>query len=79
MSLASELRARGALFVHDSRDEAIAFRSKPLEPKDVKRLGTRFGFGFAISVIVGAIGLAFGDRVAGCSWRFPRSCPRASR
>jgi hypothetical protein len=69
------LHRHGTLFKHDSSEEPITIEPSRLRDLDVSGLAVRFAFGFVISVIVGAIGLAAGDRVAGLFLAFPAILP----
>ena len=75
MNIREMLINEETLFRHDSRDEPISFDLSRLRDCDVKGLAIRFAFGFAISAIVGAIGLVAGDRVAGLFLAFPAILP----
>jgi uncharacterized membrane protein (GlpM family) len=69
------LRQNETLFKRDSVDEQITIESSRLRDLEVKALAVRFAFGFTISVLVGAIGLAAGDRIAGLFLAFPAILP----
>jgi hypothetical protein len=75
MNLRMPLRHGETLFELDSAEEPITINPSRLRELDLSALGVRFAFGFLISVIVGAIGLAAGDRVAGLFLAFPAILP----
>ncbi len=75
MGLRTTVRHNETLFRLDSREKSITFEPERLREIDLKALGVRFAFGFLISVIVGAIGLTAGDRVAGLFLAFPAILP----
>jgi uncharacterized membrane protein (GlpM family) len=75
MNLRMSLRQNQTLFKRDSVEERITIEPSRLRELDVGALGVRFAFGFTVSVIVGAIGLAAGDRVAGLFLAFPAILP----
>ena len=75
MDLRTTLRRHETLFKVDSREEPISIEPSRLRDCDLKSLVIRFVFGFVISVIIGAIGLAAGDRVAGLFLAFPAILP----
>jgi hypothetical protein len=75
MNARSELHRNRTLFARDSRDEEMTVEPRRLREVDVKGLVIRFVFGFAISVIVGVIGLVAGDRTAGLFLAFPAILP----
>jgi uncharacterized membrane protein (GlpM family) len=75
MGVRMALRQNETLFKRDSVDEQITIESSRLRDLEVKALAVRFAFGFTISVLVGAIGLAAGDRIAGLFLAFPAILP----
>jgi hypothetical protein len=75
MNLRMSLRQNQTLFKRDSVEERIAIEPSRLRDLDVRALAVRFAFGFVISVTVGAVGLAAGDRVAGLFLAFPAILP----
>jgi uncharacterized membrane protein (GlpM family) len=75
MSVPSPVRESQMLLELDSRNERITFERARLRDIDLKALGIRFVFGFCVSVLVGLIGLAAGDRVAGLFLAFPAILP----
>jgi hypothetical protein len=75
MGLRAQTRDHQSLFRRDSRDEELSFQFSRLRDCDAKGLVVRFAFGFAISVVVGAIGIVAGDRLAGLFLAFPAILP----
>lgn len=75
MNVGTAVHQDETLFVRDNVAEHVAFEPSRLREIDVKGLAVRFVFGFVISVVVGAIGLSAGDRVAGLFLAFPAILP----
>jgi hypothetical protein len=75
MNLRMSLHHHEMLFKRDSSEEPITIEPSRLRDLDTSALAVRFAFGFVISVIVGAIGLAAGDLVAGLFLAFPAILP----
>ncbi len=75
MNLRMPLRHGETLFELDSAGKRITIEPSRLRDLDLSALGVRFAFGFLISVIVGAIGMAAGDQVAGLFLAFPAILP----
>ena len=75
MNLRMPLRQGQTLFELDSGEERITFEVSRLRDLDFGDLAVRFAFGFLISAVVGAIGLATGDRIAGLFLAFPAILP----
>ncbi len=75
MNVRTSLRQNKTMFKVDSAEEGLTLAPSRLRDLDVNGLAVRFAFGFLISVIVGAIGLVAGDRVAGLFLAFPAILP----
>ena len=75
MNLRRVVRRHKTLFELDSAEERITFEPSRLRDVRLRSLAVRFAFGFSISIVVGAIGLAAGDRVAGLFLAFPAILP----
>jgi hypothetical protein len=75
MNLGRSVREHKTLFELDSAEERIRFEPSRLRDIDLNGLAVRFAFGFLLSVVVGAIGLSAGDRVAGLFLAFPAILP----
>jgi len=66
---------RDARLFADAVEDPVQFEPARLRAARPRDLLIRFGFGFAVSVIAGAVGLAAGDRAGGLFLAFPAILP----